>query len=144
MLTACTTGANSRLIYSKDEYKGYKNYKFTEWCQKCNCKNTLFNSLTFEFSHDLNFDPKQSYFEFLIIRQGIIYKGNFKDTIKVDSGCFCLDDNLTKLNTLTFVLIDNKEKIVYKWGKKHSYYLYRKDKIKVKLKNDGTYKLKFI
>jgi len=140
LIMGCTTKQNHQ-FKSKEEYSGYLNYKYTEWCEKCNCKDTLLKVQTFEF--DIDFEFKHSDFEFLILREGVIYKGAFNKKITLNDVCYCLDENLTKLNTLAFVLLDKKEEVVYKWYEKQSYYLYKEDKISVKLKNDGSYKLRF-
>ena len=81
-------------------------------------------------------------YEFLIIRQGVIYKGPFENDIKINKLTFCMDDNLSKVNTLAFVLLDHTNKQVYKWYKKESYYLYKKEKYHISLRGDGTFSLR--
>ena len=53
-----------------------------------------------------------------------------------------MDDNLSRVNTLAFVIIDHTNKQVYKWYNKESYYLYKKDKCNVALEKNGEFSLK--
>ena len=45
-------------------------------------------------------------YDFMIIRQGVIYIGPFEKNIIIKNVSFCMDDNLSRVNTLAFVIID--------------------------------------
>ena len=92
----------------------------------------------------------------MIIRQGVIYRGPFEENIAVKNVPFIMDNNLTRINTISFALLDhtNKQvytisfalldhtnKQVYTWYKKESYNLYKHDKYYIRLKDDGEFSL---
>lgn len=78
----------------------------------------------------------------MIIRQGVIYKGQFKKNITVKNVPFIMDNNLTRINTISFALLDHTNKQVYTWYKKESYNLYKKNKYYITLKDDGEFLLR--
>lgn len=77
----------------------------------------------------------------MIIRQGVIYRGPFEKNITVKNVPFIMDHNLTRINTLSFALLDHTNKQVYTWYKKESYNLYKYDKYYIRLKDDGEFSL---
>ncbi len=134
---------NDNSFVSKDEYLEYAYYDdTTDWCEKCKCQKVLTKDISFSFDKDFPMDLSSIDYEFLIIRQGVIYKGPFENDIKINKLTFCMDDNLSKVNTLAFVLLDHTNKQVYKWYKKESYYLYKKEKYHISLRGDGTFSLR--
>lgn len=140
-LVGCIDRKPKHTFISEKQYEEYLNIKADEWCT--NCKEVEFKNQTFQFTMDIDFDFNSIEHEFIIIRKGAIYRGNFSNTINLTNVCYCLDNNLMKLNTIAFVLIDKENKKVYKWYEKQSYYLHKKDTLTVRLKDDGTYKVRF-
>lgn len=55
----------------------------------------------------------------MIIRQGVIYRGPFEENITVKNVPFIMDNNLTRINTISFALLDHTNKQVYTWYKKN-------------------------
>lgn len=139
---SCKRNSLSYTFISKDEYYGYVNYDTTDWCEKCHAKSILIKNLSFNFDMEVPIDLSSIDYEFLIIREGVIYRGPFDNYIEVNNLSFCMDSNLSKVNTLAFILIDHTNKQVYKWYKKESYYLYKKDKYSISLKCNGDYSLR--
>ena len=133
---------NDNSFVSKDEYLGYVYYDDTDWCEECKCQKVLTKDILFSFEKDLPVDISSIDYEFLIIRQGVIYRGPFENNIKIDNLTFCMDDNLSKVNTLAFILLDHTNKQVYKWYNDESYYLYKKDKYRISLRGDGNFSLR--
>jgi hypothetical protein len=111
------------------------------WCEKCHCKDTLIKNLTLYFDCD-NEIPQSNDNVLFIIREGVLYKGNFKNKIEL-SVCFCLDNNLTKINSLNFALVDKRSSKVFYWSKKQSYYFFDKNIVYVKLGVTDEYEIKF-
>ena len=132
---------NNTLV-SSSEYLGYVNYDTTDLCKKCNAKSILTKDMLFTFKMKVPIDLSSISYDFMIIRQGVIYKGPFEKNIKVKNVSFCMDDNLSKVNTLAFVILDHTNKRVYKWYNKESYYLYKEDKYTITLKDDGEFSLR--
>lgn len=132
---------NKNTLVSKNEYFEYVNYDTTDWCKKCNAHSILTKDLVFNLNMDVYIDLSSINYDFLIIRQGVIYKGPFKQKIEIRNVNFCMDDNLSKVNTLAFVLLDHTNRKVYKWYNKESYYLYKKSKYYVKLEENGEFSL---
>ncbi len=133
---------NSNTLISKIEYTDYANYDTTDWCKKCQAQSVLVKDLSFNFEMEDPIDLSSINYEFIIIRQGVIYRGPFDTHIEVNNVSFCMDDNLSMVNTLAFVILDHTNKQVYKWYNKESYYLYKKDKYNILLKCNGEYSLK--
>ena len=141
----CCISCNSEKcnsFVSKDEYLEYAQYDDSDWCEKCNCQNILTKDILFTFERDFPIDVSHIDYEFLIIRQGVIYRGLFENNIKIKDLTFCMDDNLSKVNTLAFILLDHTNKQVYKWYNDESYYLYKKDKYRISLRGDGNFSLR--
>ena len=132
---------NNTLI-STDEYLDYVNYNTTDWCKKCNAQSVLKKDILFNFDMKVPIDLSAIKYDFMIIRQGVIYIGPFEKNIIIKNVSFCMDDNLSRVNTLAFVIIDHTNKQVYKWYNKESYYLYKKDKCNVTLEKNGEFSLK--
>jgi hypothetical protein len=126
---------------STNDFEGYLKYPKSEWCEECKCKNMLYKDMIFIIDLDYPNLHSEDY-EFLILREGYIYKGKFNEKIILQNVCFCLDDNLTKLNSLAFVLIDKTDKTVYKWDEKESYFLYKKEILKIQLKKNGSFEIR--
>lgn len=141
-MQGCSSKPSHKFI-SEDEYEGYLNYKLDDWCYKSNCSNTEFSDLNFNFKLNLDIDLDSIESEFLILRQGRIYAGAYKPQIIAKNVCFCLDDHLTNLNMLAFILLDKTNKVAYKWYKKESYKLYDKNSLSIVLHNNGDYTIKF-
>ena len=133
---------NSNTLISKDEYYDYVNYDTTDWCKKCNARSILKRDMLFIFDLEVPIDLSSINYDFVIIRQGVIYKGPFKKSIRVKNVTFCMDDNLSKVNTLAFIILDHTNKKVYKWYNKESYYLYKKSEYNISLKNNGEFSLR--
>lgn len=133
---------NDNTFVSRDEYLGFVYYDDTDWCEKCKCQKVLTKDILFSFDKDFPIDLSSIDYEFLIIRQGVIYRGPFENDIKIDNLAFCMDDNLSKVNTLAFALLDHTNKLVYKWYNKESYYLYKKDRYHISLRGDGNFSLR--
>ena len=129
-------------IVSNEEYLDYVNYDTTDWCKKCNAQSVLTKDMLFSFNMETPIDLSSVNYDFMIIRQVVIYKGPFEENIKVKKVSFCMDDNLSKVNTLAFVVLDHTNKRVYKWYNKESYYLYKKDRYDIFLKDDGEFSLR--
>ncbi len=106
---------NDNTFVSRDEYLGYVYYDDTDWCEKCKCQKVLTKDILFSFDKDFPIDLSSIDYEFLIIRQGVIYRGRFENDIIIDNLAFCMDDNLSKVNTLAFALLDHTNKLVYNW-----------------------------
>ena len=142
-LLVCSSCKNNRnTLISQNEYYDYVNYDTTDWCKKCDARSILTKDMLFIFDLEVPIDLSTINYDFVIIRQGIIYKGPFEKNIRVKNVTFCMDDNLSKVNTLAFILLDHTNKKVYKWYNKESYYLYKKGEYKVFLKNNGEFSLK--
>ena len=77
----------------------------------------------------------------MIIRQGVIYRGPFEENITVKNVPFIMDNNLTRINTISFALLDHTNRQVYTWYKKESYNLYKHDKYYISLKDNGEFSL---
>lgn len=138
---SCNSKQDNTLT-SEDEYLLYVYYDDTDWCEKCKCQKVLTKDILFSFDTDFTIDLSSIDYEFLIIRQGVIYRGPFENNIIIDNLTFCMDDNLSKVNTLAFALLDHTNKLVYKWYNKESYYLYKKDKYHISLKGNGDFSLR--
>lgn len=143
MISCNNNKISSNLTTEKEEeYKGYLNYPMFNGC--FHCDKSLYKNVIFNIKMQYPFDFNKNDYEFMIIREsGVIYRGGFSAVLEISNVCFCLDSNLSILNTLAFVLVDKTNKIVYKWYKKECYYLYKKDVINIVLKNDGSYKIAF-
>ena len=129
---------NDNTLISTDEYLDYVNYDTTDWCKKCNAQSVLKKDILFNFDMKVPIDLSAIKYDFMIIRQGVIYIGPFEKNIIIKN----VDDNLSRVNTLAFVIIDHTNKQVYKWYNKESYYLYKKDKCNVTLEKNGEFSLK--
>ena len=73
-----------------------------------------------------------------------IKKGNSNQIYKnitVQNVPFIMDNNLTRINTISFALLDHTNKQVYTWYKKESYNLYKHDKYYIRLKDDGEFSI---
>ena len=138
---SCIENKVSHKFVSSKEYNSYLTIEKDVWCKNCTNIDSINQSFIFKLEPDIKISRTD--FEFLILRSGYIYKGEFKDTINLKNIKYCLDDNLMKLNTLAFVLLDKKESLVYKWYRKQSFYLYDKTEIKISLRKNGDYKIKF-
>lgn len=139
-IQGCSNKPSHKFI-SKEEYTSYLNYKNDDWCKKYNCKNEVLKALNFNFKMETDLDLSNIEYEFLIIRQGVVYKGNFESKITINDICFCLDDELSKINTLAFVILDKTNKTAYKWYKKESFELYDKDSLSIVLQQNGNYSI---
>lgn len=142
LLVCFSCKKTNNTLVSSSEYLGYVNYDTTDWCKKCNAKSILTKDMLFTFKMKVPIDLSSISYDFMIIRQGVIYKGPFEKNIKVKNVSFCMDDNLSKVNTLAFVLLDHTNKRVYKWYNKESYYLYKEDEYTITLKDDGEFSLR--
>ncbi|MDN5216635.1 hypothetical protein QQ020_31490 [Fulvivirgaceae bacterium BMA12] len=109
------------------------------------CKERVYKTLGIHVVHEDDIKMDQ-YILIVQTNEGTIYNGPYKEEINVDKICFCLDDNLSKITSISFHLVDKNNNQVYSWHKKNSYYLYEKDEMYVKLLNSGfpdSYKIKF-
>ena len=132
---------NNYSVVSKDDYMGYLHYKTSDFCEKYDADSILVKDISFVFDMDASIDLRSINYEFMIIRQGVIYRGPFEKNITVKNVPFIMDNNLTRINTLSFALLDHTNKQVYTWYKKESYNLYKHDKYYIRLKYDGEFSL---
>lgn len=142
LLVCFSCHKDNNTLISKDEYLDYVNYDTTDWCKKCNAQSVMIKDMLFHFDMNVPIDLSSIKYDFMIIRQGVIYIGPFEKNITIKNLSFCMDDNLSKVNTLAFVILDHTNKQVYKWYNKESYYLYKKDKCDVTLEKNGEFYLK--
>lgn len=127
---------------SKEDYWGYLHYETTDFSKKYNADSVLVKDISFVFEMEAPIDLASISYDFMIIRQGVIYKGPFQKNIIVPHVSFIMDNNLTRINTISFALLDHTHKQVYTWYKKESYNLYKKDKYRITLKDDGEFSLR--
>lgn len=127
---------------SKEDYMGYLHYETSDFYEKYNAKTVLTKDISFTFDMKAPIDLASISYDFMIIRQGVIYKGQFKKNITVKNVPFIMDNNLTRINTISFALLDHTNKQVYTWYKKESYNLHKKNKYYITLKDDGEFLLR--
>ena len=133
--------ANDYSLVSKDDYMGYLYYKTSDFYEKYDADSILLKDISFVFDMGASIDLTSINYEFMIIRQGVIYRGPFEENITVKNVPFIMDNNLTRINTISFALLDHTNKQVYTWYKKESYNLYKHDKYYIRLKDDGEFSL---
>lgn len=127
---------------SKEDYTGYLDYKTSGYSENYDADSILMKDISFVFDMKAPIDMSSISYDFMIIRGGVIYKGPFKKNITVKNVPFIMDNNLTRINTISFALLDHTNKQVYTWFKKGSYYLYKKDKYHITLKNNGEFSIR--
>ena len=139
-------GCNQRMDdYSYISLNEYPNYMFLadeNFGKPSDCHDIVKKNLYFKFLFDKNLKLDTSNCTFLIIRNGVLYRGPFNEKINVKDVHFCLDNKLLNINPWAFVLLDHKTKITYKFYRKDSYYFYEDQEITIKLFKSG-YKAKF-
>lgn len=128
-------------LLSKDDYMDYLHYETSDFYEKYNAKSILIKDISFNFDIEVPIDFTSISYDFMIIRQGVIYKGPFKENITVKDVPFIMDNNLTRANTVAFILLDHTNKQVYKWYNDHTYSLYKKDKYYITLQENGEFLL---
>ena len=133
---------DSYSLVSKDDYMGYLHYKTSDFYETYDADSILLKDISFVFEMEVPMDLASISYDFMIIRQGVIYKGPFQKTITVKDVSFIMDNNLTRVNTIAFALLDHTNQQVYTWYKKESYNLYKKDKYRITLKDDGEFSLR--
>lgn len=72
---------NDNTLISTDEYLDYVNYDTTDWCKKCNAQSVLKKDILFNFDMKVPIDLSAIKYDFMIIRQGVIYIGPFEKNI---------------------------------------------------------------
>lgn len=122
--------------------RGYLDYKTSGYSENYDADSILMKDISFVFDMKAQIDMSSISYDFMIIRGGVIYKGPFKKNITVKNVPFIMDNNLTRINTISFALLDHTNKQVYTWFKKESYYLYKKDKYRITLKNNGEFSIR--
>lgn len=132
---------DSYSFVSKDDYMGYLHYKTSDFYEKYDADSILLKDILFVFDMGAPIDLTSINYEFMIIRQGVIYRGPFEKNITVKNVPFIMDNNLTRINTISFALLDHTKKQVYTWYKKESYNLYKHDKYYIILKDNGEFSL---
>lgn len=132
---------DSYSFVSKDDYMGYLHYKTSDFYEKYDADSILLKDILFVFDMGAPIDLTSINYEFMIIRQGVIYRGPFEKNITVKNVPFIMDNNLTRINTISFALLDHTNKQVYTWYKKESYNLYKHDKYYIILKDNGEFSL---
>lgn len=100
-------------LLSKDDYMGYLHYETSDFYEKYDAKSILIKDISFNFDMEVPIDFTSISYDFMIIRQGVIYKGPFKENITVKDVPFIMDNNLTRANTVAFILLDHTNKQVY-------------------------------
>lgn len=128
-------------LLSKDDYMGYLHYETSDFYEKYDAKSILIKDISFNFDMEVPIDFTSISYDFMIIRQGVIYKGPFKENITVKDVPFIMDNNLTRANTVAFILLDHTNKQVYKWYNDDTYFLYKKDKYYITLQENGEFLL---
>lgn len=111
--------ANDYSLVSKDDYMGYLYYKTSDFYEKYDADSILLKDISFVFDMGVSIDLTSINYEFMIIRQGVIYRGPFEENITVKNVPFIMDNNLTRINTISFALLDHTNKQVYTWYKKN-------------------------
>lgn len=111
--------ANDYSLVSKDDYMGYLYYKTSDFYEKYGADSILLKDISFVFDMGASIDLTSINYEFMIIRQGVIYRGPFEENITVKNVPFIMDNNLTRINTISFALLDHTNKQVYTWYKKN-------------------------
>ena len=129
-------------LISKDDYWGYLHYETADFQKNYKADSILVKDISFVFEMEVPMDLASISYDYMIIRQGVIYKGPFQKTITVKDVSFIMDNNLTRVNTIAFALLDHTNQQVYTWYKKESYNLYKKDKYRITLKDDGEFSLR--
>lgn len=132
---------DSYSFVSKDDYMGYLHYKTSDFYEKYDADSILLKDISFVFDMGASIDLTSINYEFMIIRQGVIYRGPFEKNITVKNVPFIMDNNLTRINTISFALLDHTNRQVYTWYKKESYNLYKHDKYYISLKDNGEFSL---
>ena len=132
---------DSYSLVSKDDYMSYLHYETSDFYEKYDADSILIKDISFVFDMDASIDLTSINYEFMIIRQGVIYRGPFEKNITVKNVSFIMDNNLTRINTISFVLLDHTNTQVYTWYKKESYNLYKNDKHYIRLKDNGEFSL---
>ncbi|MDA7722492.1 hypothetical protein OAI64_02925 [Schleiferiaceae bacterium] len=119
-------------------YSDYKVFDHFEGSYE-NCKNVVYQD--FELHFEMESPLTDSDLELLVIRNGLIYKGSFREEIRIENLPFCLDDG-GWLQTLSFVILDHSKKQAYMWTRKNSYRLHERKSYVIRLMNSGNYRVK--
>ena len=98
---------DSYSLVSKDDYMGYLHYKTSDFYEKYDADSILLKDISFVFDMGASIDLTSINYEFMIIRQGVIYRGPFEKNITVKNVPFIMDNNLTRINTISFALLDH-------------------------------------
>ena len=109
---------DSYSLVSKDDYMGYLHYKTSDFYEKYDADSILLKDISFVFDMGVSID-----------------------LTSINYVPFIMDNNLTRINTISFALLDHTNKQVYTWYKKESYNLYKHDKYYIRLKDDGEFSI---
>lgn len=110
-----------------------------------NCKFKIYKNLEFYINHENKNINLKNYILIIRINSNIAYKGVYKNMIKLDNYCLCNDDNLSRIYSIEVNAIDIKNKKVYIWSNKNTYYLIDYEKVWIELNSDeaiSNYKIK--
>lgn len=133
--------SNNDSLVSKADYMGYLHYETSDFYETYDADSILIKDISFIFDMDASIDLTSINYEFMIVRHGVIYRGPFEENITVKNVSFIMDNNLTRIHTISFALLDHTNKQVYTWHKKESYYLYKDNKYYITLKDNGEFSL---
>jgi|GEM_PF-3013925 len=135
ILFANCKGKNDGDFISTDNYEGYLKYPVNNLCESIPDNELITRDLTFHFNLKYDFDFEENDYEFMIILRGSIYRGKYSNKIEVNNLCFRKDG----LYSMSFIMFDKTNKIIYKWHEKQSYFVQYKNNIKITLYDNGTY-----
>lgn len=104
--------ANDYSLVSKDDYMGYLYYKTSDFYEKYDADSILLKDISFVFDMGVSIDLTSINYEFMIIRQGVIYRGPFEENITVKNVPFIMDNNLTRTYLLLYWIIPTSKYIL--------------------------------
>lgn len=119
-------------------YSDYESFDHYEELY-AHCKEIVYKD--FELHFVMESPLRNSDLELLVIRNGLIYRGKFEEEVRIEGLPFCLDDG-GMLETLTFVVLDQRQELAYMWTRKNSYRLHKREAYNIRLMNSGNYRIK--